>query len=273
MFWNNFLQRIETDILPYSVRIFTALVILLAGLWAAKALRKLIVRGLTARTVEPTVRIFVGHLAYIVILMLVVIMALGRIGVQTTSLIAVMSAAVFAVALSLKDSFSSLAAGILLIVFRPFQVGDYIQCRDTSNDIFTGTVTEIQLLFTRLVMDDNRTIYIPNETLTSNGLVNFSQNPARRHDIVVSIGYEDDVKKGKQLLEIIATSDKRVLSAPAPYAVVRELTPDTVNLMLRYWTTRENFFPTQYALLEAIKIRFDMEKISLTRPQQVKHIT
>ena len=268
MNWELVKHHLETYIIPYGTRLIVALLILFCGFWIAKFLRMMINRALMKRKTEHTVRIFLGHITYALILILAGIAALANIGVQTASLVAILGAAFFAIALSLKNSLSSLASGILLVMFRPFKVGDYIKV-----ETYEGIVEEIQLMFTRLTTSDNKSVFVPNDKLTANEVVNFSRNVVRRNDIVVSIDYSDDLKKVKAILVEIAAQDKRILTTPAePLVAVQALADSSVNMVLRYWTTHDGFGQVQFDLLEAIKLRLDAEGITIPYPQTVMHV-
>ncbi len=268
MTWAQLQQQLETFIIPRSINIGVAIVILLVGLWLAKIFRAFINRALLNRKTEHTVRIFIGHIAYALVLVLAIITALANAGVQTDSLIAILGATFFALALSLRNSLSSLASGILLVIFRPFKVGD-----DIGINGFSGKVEEIQLMFTRITMSDNKSIFIPNEKLTSSEVTNYSRNVTLRNDIVVGIDYSDDLKKAKNILADIAAQDKRILNNPAePLVAVNALADSSVKLVLRYWTTHDGFSQVQFDLLEQIKLRFDEAGITIPYPQTVSHV-
>jgi small conductance mechanosensitive channel len=268
MSWAQLRLHLEAYIIPYGTRILVAIIILLIGFWAAKILRATINRSLLKRKTEDTVRIFLGHITYAIILLLAAIAALANIGVQTASLVAVLGATFFAIALSLRNSLSSLASGILLVIFRPFKVGD-----DITVESFSGTVKEIQLMFTQLVTGDNKSIFVPNERLTSSPVTNASTNTIRRNDILVRIDYDSDLKKAKTILLNIADGDKRILNSPVPpIAAVQALAESSVNLILRYWTTHEGFNQVQFDVLEQIKLRFDSEGITIPYPHTVTHV-
>lgn len=252
-------------ILPYGCRLIMAVLIVAFGLWGAWWLRRTVNRALTLRNVESTVRIFICHLVYALTITLVLIAGLAGLGVQTTSLVAVIGAAVFAIAFALKNSLSSLASGILLVVFRPFKVGDNVIINNTN-----GIVKEVQLMFTRLATSDNTTVWMPNGLVASQAITNLSHYPTRRQDIVLTLDYSADLAKTRAVLQALADNDSRVQKNPAPEVAVQELSVNGMSVRLRYWTDREQYNKVETDLWEAIKLRFDQENIPLTASSQVR---
>lgn len=263
------IDKLQAYIIPYSLRITSALIILILGLWLSMTVRRGVSRFLLSRKIENTVSLFLGHLSYVLVILIVAIIALGRLGVETASLIAVVSASAFAIILSLKNSLSSLSAGIILIIFRPFKVGDYIGINQVK-----GTVQEIQLTFTRICTPEQKMIYIPNETLLSSEIVNESQNEIRRQDIFVGIAYESDLDLAKTCLLEVLKADRRVLQgAQTPLLVaVSELAANSVVLVMRCYSTPEDSETLKFALLEAAKKRLDQAGIVLPYPRRDVHL-
>ena len=268
MNWQFLLQYFQSDILPYVIKFAIALVVFAIGLWVAKVIKRFVSHALKIRKADYTVQRFMGHLVYALIIVLMAIVVLSTMGVNTNSLIAVLGAAFFAVALSLKNSLSSLASGILLIVFRPFKVGDYIRVNG-----FEGTVEEVQLMFTQVTTGDNQAIFIPNDKLTSNEVVNIWRFPLRRNDLIIGVDYNSDLKKVKTVLMDVLQDEPRVIKDPnAPLVGIQALADSSVNMVMRYWSKREDFTQLQFDLREAVKLRFDAEGIDIPFPQTVLHI-
>lgn len=244
-----------------------AAVILIVGLWLAKWLRPLLKDALTKRNVDPMLASFITSIVHVLIVAFVVIAALSKLGVQTTSLIAVIGAAGLAVGLSLQSSLSSFAAGVMIIGFRPFKVGDYIEAGGTA-----GVVEGIQIFSTRLRSGDNKTVIIPNSSIIGDNIVNYSDRETRRVDMTFGIGYDDDIGKARQILHELLDSDERVLDDPAPVIAVSELADSSVNLIVRPWVKSADYWPLLWDLTEQVKLRFDQEGIHIPYPQRDVHL-
>jgi small conductance mechanosensitive channel len=219
------------------------------------------------RQVDPTVISFVANLTYIALLVFVVLAALGQLGIQTTSFIAVIGAAGLAIGLALQGSLANFAAGFLMIIFRPFKVGDYIEGAGTA-----GTVEAIQIFTTQLRTPDNKTVIIPNGSLTSDNITNWSVKGTRRVDLVMGIGYEDDIDKAKSIMGDILAKDERVLKDPPPQIAVVELADSSVNFVVRPWVKAEHYWAVHFDTTEAIKKSFDAQGISIPFPQRDVHM-
>ncbi len=193
----------------YGLKVVAAIVVFVVGRWAAKIIRGVTRKVLTRASVDPTIISFAANLSYFIILTFVVLAALGQLGIQTTSFIAIIGAAGLAVALSLQSSLSNFAAGFLMIIFKPFKKGDYIEGAGV-----TGTVEDIQIFTTRLKTPDNKLVIVPNGSLVSGNITNFSTTGTRRVDMVFGIGYSDDIDLAKQVIEEIVSKDTRILKEP-----------------------------------------------------------
>jgi small conductance mechanosensitive channel len=244
-----------------------ALVILLVGWLVARALTGLFRRMMTKGNFDPTLTGFCGSIVYIGLMVLVVITALKRVGVETSSFVAVIAAAGFAIAFALQGSLANFAAGVMLIVFRPFKTGDFVEAGGTS-----GVVEEIQVFATTLKTADNKTITIPNSAITSGNITNYSVKPMRRVDMVFGIGYDDDLKKAKEVLADILAKDDRVLQDPAPTVAVLELADSSVNIAVRPWVNTADYWGVYFDVTEAVKLEFDAQGISIPYPQQDVHM-
>lgn len=251
----------------YGLRVLAALVIFVIGRWVAKLICKVIERMMEKGEVDPTIRKFVGNMAYIALLAFVVLAALSQLGIQTTSFIAVLGAAGLAIGLALQGSLSNFAAGFLMIIFRPIRVGDYIEGAGTA-----GTVEEIAIFTTTLVTPDNKTVIIPNAALTGDNIVNWTLKGTRRVDLVMGIGYEDDIDKAKQVMRDVLAEDDRILKDPAPQIAMVELADSSVNFVVRPWAKASDYWGVYMETTERIKKAFDANGISIPFPQRDVHV-
>jgi small conductance mechanosensitive channel len=250
----------------YGLRVLGAIAIFFIGRAVAKLLRNGIRRLLAKGNVDETLSRFITSLSYIALLAFVVIASLNQLGVQTTSLIAVLGAAGLAVGLALQGSLSNFAAGVLLILFKPFKTGDYIEGGGTA-----GTVEEIQILTTQLATPDNKTVIVPNAKMLGDNIVNYSSKGTRRVDMVFGIGYGDDIDKAKSILQTIIDGDQRVMSDPEPMIVVSALADSSVNLAVRVWTLGSDYWGFYFDTMEAVKKAFDAENVTIPFPQRDVH--
>jgi len=251
----------------YGLKIVLAIVIFILGRWVAKLFGKLTQRVMEKQDVDQTLRSFVGNLVYYALLTFVILAALSQLGIQTTSFIAVIGAAGLAVGLALQGSLANFASGFLMIMFRPFKVGDFIEGAGVS-----GTVESLQIFTTQLRTPDNKKIIIPNSSLTGDNIVNWSATGTRRVDMVFGIGYEDDIDKAKKVIAEILAADERILDDPAPVIAVSELADSSVNFVARPWVKTGDYWGVFFDTTEAVKKRFDAEGISIPYPQSDVHV-
>ena len=261
--WNQLSELMSS----FGISLFIALLILLIGRQVVKILIKVISSALERSNTEDTVRIFVTNLLNTLLMIVVFIAAINQLGIQTTSIIAVLGAAGLAIGLALQGSLSNFAAGILIVIYRPYKVGDYIQA-----DNHLGTVDDIQIFSTVLKTPDNKLVIVPNGSIMNGSIVNFSNQDKRRVDIIASCSYEDDIDKVKSVLADILSKDDRILSEPKSRIAVSELADSSVNLIVRPWVKNSDYIDVYYSLLEEIKKRFDQEGISIPYPQSDVHI-
>jgi len=259
--------KVQEWIALYGLKAIAALVILVFGRLVAKALRATIKRVLQKGKVDDTLMLFTSSVSYVAIMAFVIIAALGQLGIQTTSFVAILGAAGLAVGLALQGSLANFAAGVLMIIFKPFKVGDYIEGGGVS-----GSVEEIGIFTTELKSPDNRKIIVPNAKMTSDNIVNYSAKDTRRVDIVAGVSYGDDIDKVKRVLEGILASDERVLKDPAPTIGILELADSSINFAVRPWVRTSDYWDVFFATQESIKKRFDAEGISIPFPQQDIHV-
>jgi small conductance mechanosensitive channel len=251
----------------YGVRVIAAIAILIVGNWVAKIFRSIFRKILDNRKVDPTISHFVGSLTYYTLLAFFVLAALSQLGIQTTSFVAIIGAAGLAVGLALQGSLANFAAGFLMIIFRPFKVGDYIEGAGTA-----GTVEKIQIFTTQLATPDNKTVIIPNASLTAGNIVNYSTKGTRRVDLVFGIGYEDDIDKARKIIQEVIDADSRILKDPPPVVAVAELADSSVNLVARPWVKAGDYWNVFWDLTETVKKRFDREGITIPYPQRDVHV-
>lgn len=251
----------------YGARIVFALIIFLVGKWLARKLSQLLLGAMERRELDPALRHFSSSLVYYGLLVLVVISALGQLGIQTASLAAVIAAAGLAIGLAMQGSLSNFAAGFLLLVFRPFRIGDYVELAGTA-----GTVEKILIFTTELKSLDNKKVIIPNAAITAGTIVNYSANPTRRLDLVIGIGYDDDIDRARDAIRAVLDADDRVLADPAPFVAVSALGDSSVNFVVRPWARSEDYWALYCDLTENIKKRFDAEGITIPYPQRDVHL-
>lgn len=261
------MDTVNTWLAIYGMKILGAIVILVVGIWLSKFLKKLLCKVLNKREVDPTLVGFTGNVVYSALVVFVVIAALNQIGFQTTSLIAVIGAAGLAVGLALQSSLSNFAAGVMMILFKPFKAGDFIEGGGTA-----GVVEQIMIFSTQLKTGDNKTVIVPNGALLGGNITNYSTKGTRRLDLVIGVGYDDDIKKVKEVLLDIIAKEERFLKDPAPVVAVLELADSSVNFAFRPWVNGSDYWPTHFDTLETIKLRFDEEGISIPYPQQEVHM-
>jgi small conductance mechanosensitive channel len=260
-------HQIQQLLAVYGLKIIAAIGIFIIGKIIAKAVKSGIAKAMDKAQSDPILISFTSNMIYAALLAFVIIAALGQLGIQTTSLIAILGAAGLAIGLALQGSLSNFAAGVLMIIFRPFKQGDFIEGAGVS-----GIVEEVHIFNTVLRTADNKTIIIPNDGLMNSNIVNYSTKPTRRLDLVVGIGYGDDLKKAKTILSELMQNDERILQDPAPTLGLLELADSSVNFAVRPWVNSSDYWTVHFDLLESIKLRFDKEGISIPYPQQDIHL-
>jgi small conductance mechanosensitive channel len=253
--------------LPLLGSLLAAIATFFIGKWIAQRLIKLLRAAMRKAHMDDTLADFLGNLLYGVALAVIIIAAMGHLGVETTSAAAILGGAALAIGLSLQGQLSSLAAGVMLIMFRPFKKGDFVQIGGT-----TGVVDEIKIIYTVMKTLDNQLVVVPNANITTQTITNFSALPTRRIDLTVGIGYGSDLRKAKQLLEEIINSEPRRLEDPAPTVQVKELADNSVNFAVRLWVNSGDWWATRCDLTERIKLSFDEQGIEIPFPQRTVHV-
>ena len=253
--------------LNFGLKVATALAIFLVG----KFLIKLLVNGISKlmqkQNIDTTLETFICNLVRISLMVVVVIAAIGALGVETTSFIAIFGAAGLAVGLALQGSLSNFASGVLIVLFRPYRVGDFIEAAGIA-----GSVEEVQILTTILKTGDNKQIIVPNSQIMDSIITNYSANDTRRVDMVVGVSYDDDLDKVRKTLEELIAAEERILAEPATTIAISALADSSVNFVVRPWVKSSDYWGVMYDMTEAIKKRFDQEGISFPFPQQDVHL-
>lgn len=253
-------------VIPWGINIFFALAIFIVGRMVLKILVKLLRKMLAKSKMDSILINFVSSIVSTILLLFIVIAALNQLGVNTTSLIALIGAAGLAIGLSLQGSLQNFASGVMLIIFRPFKAGDFIEAGGTS-----GVVETISIFTTIMRTGDNREVIVPNGAIYSGSITNYSARDTRRVDMVFGIGYGDDIKKAKEILRGLLDADTRVLKDPAPLIAVGELADSSVNFNVRPWVKSGDYWDVKFDLTEKVKLAFDDNNISIPYPQMDIH--
>lgn len=259
--------QLQAISLGLMLRLLSGIAILFVGRWGANFLQRLLKRLLLRAGIEATLIAFASNVVYYGIVSFAVLIALGQMGIETTSLIAAVGAAGLAVGLALQGSLSNFAAGALIILFHPFRVGDWIEGCEAS-----GYVEDIQLLTTVIRTLDNKTVIVPNSNLMSHNITNYSAQGKLRVDLKVGVAYSEDIDRVKQVIQSELAKDSRILTEPSPMVGVVELADSSVNFAIRPWTRTENYWPVYFSTLENVKKRLDAEGITIPFPQRDVHL-
>ena len=251
----------------YAVNLLTAILIFVVGKWLSRKIAKLVAKLVTKTQDDTMLANYIENIIYYVLFIVTLITAAGKLGIPTTSLVTILGAAGLAIGLALKDSLSNFASGFMLISFKPFKVGQVIEAAGV-----VGTVESISTFNTVINTPDNQKIIVPNSAVTASIITNRNANPTRRVDLVIGIGYEDDIEKAKKVLFGLMAADDRILKNPEATVLVLELGDSSVNLGVRPWVNSADYGGVKFGLLEQIKNTFDQEKISFPYPQQDVHM-
>ncbi|MCK5325788.1 MAG: mechanosensitive ion channel [Woeseiaceae bacterium] len=257
----------KTTGVDFAVNVLIAIVIFYVGKWVVNLIVRGLLKAMQKGDMDQTLRRFVANLARMLLMLFVIIAAINQLGVQTASLIALVGAAGLAVGLALQGSLANFASGVLIVLFRPYKVGDWIEGAGIS-----GAVEEVQILTTVLKTGDNKQVIVPNSQIMGATITNYSANDTRRIDLVVGVSYEDDIDQVRKELEALVAVEDRILDDPAVTIAVSELADSSVNFVLRPWVSTADYWGVRFALTEAIKKRFDEVGISFPYPQQDVHI-
>ena len=261
------INLIETYLIPWSLNIVLAIVIFFVGRMVARVVINLFRRVMANTNYDAMLIDFLVSILNAVLLLFIIIASLNQLGVDTTSLVAILGAAGLAIGLSLQSSLQNFAAGIMLLVFRPIKSGDYVEAAGVA-----GTIEKISIFSTIFSSIDNKEITVPNGNIYKGNIVNYSARDTRRVDMVFGIGYDSDLLKAKQILTQLLEADSRVLKDPAPRIAVQELAASSVDLMVRPWVATSDFGSVKADYIEAVKLRFDDEGIEIPYPQMQLHV-
>lgn len=265
--WNELWLMVQTEGVSLGINIVLALLIFYLGRMIVGFITRGLRNVLQRQEVDKTLETFVCNLVRISLMVVVIIAAISQIGIETTSFIAIFGAAGLAVGLALQGSLSNFAAGVLIVLFRPYRVGDFIEAAGIS-----GVVEQVQILTTILRTGDNKQVIVPNSQIMNSIITNYSAKDTRRVDMVVGVSYDDDLDKVRKTLEELVAADERILDDPACTIAVSELADSSVNFVLRPWVNTADYWPVKFDLTEAIKKRFDHDGISFPFPQQDVHL-
>lgn len=253
--------------LQYGPTLILAIITLVAGLWIIGTITRGVSRGFEKSGMDAGLRTFLNSLISIGLKVLLLISVASMIGIETTSFIAVLGAAGLAVGLALQGSLANFAGGVLILIFRPYKAGDFIMAGGES-----GVVKRIEIFSTVLTTGDNKTIIIPNGAISNSPITNFSTQETRRVDITFGIGYDDDLKKAKEVLSGLIDADERILKDPAPMVVIHSLGDSSVNILTRSWVNSADYWPVYFDLMEKAKLALDENDITIPYPQRDVHI-
>lgn len=251
----------------YGIKIILAIAIYVIGKWLANLVTSLSRKALDKRGMEPTIAGFTCNIIYALLMTIIIIATLGQLGIQTASFVAIIGAAGLAVGLALQGSLANFAAGVLMIMFRPCKVGDFIEAAGTN-----GVVNEISIFATTLKTGDNKTVIVPNSAIMGGNITNFSTAPTRRIDLVIGVSYEADLKKTKEVIKKVIDENSLILKDPAPTIAVAELADSSVNLVVRPWVNSGDYWPVRFELTENIKVQLDEAGIAIPFPQMDVHL-
>jgi small conductance mechanosensitive channel len=265
--WNEVIAMLKTTGIEFTINLVTAIAIFYVGRMVVGLLMRGLKKMMQAQDVDVTLQTFVGNLVRMVLLIFVIIAAISALGIQTTSFIAIIGAAGLAIGLALQGSLSNFASGVLIVLFRPYKVGDFVEAAGIS-----GVVEEVQILTTVLKTGDNKKVIVPNGQIMDSVITNYSANDQRRVDMTVGVSYDDDLDKVRSTLEQLVAADDRILDDPACTIAVSALADSSVNFVVRPWVKSADYWGVMFDLTEAIKKRFDKEGISFPFPQQDVHL-
>lgn len=253
--------------IQYGLKVVLALVVLIVGLRVIRVIVNAIRKSLEKRNVDPSLRPFLSSILSVLLKVALIISVISMLGIATTSFVAVLGAAGLAVGLALSGTLQNFAGGVLLLVLKPFKVGDFIDAQG-----YTGTVAEIQIFFTILKTPDNRTIIIPNGPLSTGSLTNFSTEAHRRVDMEFGIGYDDDIDSAKSILNKLIDEDTRIFKDPEPQVVLSKLADSSVNFTVRVWAEAGDYWSIYFDFHENVKKAFDKAGVGIPFPQMDVHV-
>ncbi|MGJ8681348.1 mechanosensitive ion channel family protein [Paraglaciecola sp.] len=260
-------ELVDTHAIPFAIDLLMALVIYIVGKLVVGVVINVLGKLLSRSKYDDMLVDFLKAIAKAFLMLFVIVASLNQLGVDTTSLVAILGAAGLAIGLSLQGSLQNFAAGVMLLVFRPFKAGDFVEAGGAA-----GVVKSISIFTTIMTTGDNKEVIIPNGAIYGGNITNYSAKETRRVDMVVGIGYDSDLKRAKEVLQEIADADDRILKEPAVTIAVAELADSSVNFVVRPWTATANFWAVKFDFNEQVKLRFDQEGIAIPFPQMDVHV-
>jgi small conductance mechanosensitive channel len=263
----SYLEAFKAWAIGFAPTAVGALLTLVIGMWLAKALSKGVRKALAKGKTDDMLANFLSKLTKMIITVMVLISVVGQLGANTASFAAVLAAAGFAIGMAMSGTLGNFASGVMILLFRPFQIGHFVEVAGHA-----GVIEEINIFMTQMRTGDNKQILIPNGEITSGSIVNYSANPTRRVDLVIGISYDDDIKKAHEVLNRVLAENEMVLQDPAPTVAVSELGADSVNFVVRPWVKGTDYWPAYFALTETIKLTFDQEGLNFPYPQRDVHL-
>lgn len=253
--------------ITYGLKLLLAIITLLVGLWVIRVVMRTLDKSMERRNVDVTLRQFLLSVLGVVLKIMLVISVISMVGIEMTSFVAILAAAGLAVGMALSGTLQNFAGGVIIVLFKPFKVGDFITAQG-----FTGTVREIQIFNTIVKTTDNVTVIIPNGPLSTSPITNFSMEAQRRTEMVFGIGYGDDIDKARDIIKALFAGDERILKDPEPFIAVTELADSSVNFTVRLWAEASNLWGMRFDFIENVKKAFDREGISIPFPQSDVHL-
>lgn len=244
-------------LIDYSPKLIAAILLLVIGIWVIKIINTVSRKIMVKREIEPTLIEFLSDILFWGLRIVLFIAVISKLGIESSSFVAILGAAGLAIGLSLQGSLSNFAGGMLIILFKPFKLGDVIEAQSV-----TGTVTDIQIFVTQLLTANNQVIFVPNGALSNGTITNYSKQKNRRTDLTIGISYDTNIKKAKNIIQEIILKNPKILKTPAPSVSVKELTDSGIKLAIRVWTKNQDFGDVSSDILEDTKTAFDIEKIA-----------
>lgn len=260
-------EALMTLLVTYGINLISAIIVLVAGLYIVGLIVKLIGRLMDKSAVDPSLQSFISSLVSILLKIMVYITAIGRLGVEMTSFIAILGAAGLAVGMALSGTLQNFAGGVMILLFKPYKVGDVIEAQG-----YTGTVKEIQIFTTVLTTFDNKTVLIPNGPLATGSMINYSTQPTRRVDWTFGIAYGDDIDIAYRVLKKLIAEDNRILDDPEPFMALQALADSSVNIVVRVWVNAADYWGVHFRLNEEVYKRFEKEGLHFPFPQMDVHL-
>jgi small conductance mechanosensitive channel len=251
----------------YGPKLLLALILLFVGLWIIRIFTRMFERAMDKASVEVSLRKFLSSLVNLALKALLLVSVISTMDIEMTSFVAIIGAAGLAVGLALQGSLANFAGGVLILLFKPFKVGDYIEASGQS-----GTVSEISVFNTILKTIDNKVVIVPNGALSNDIKINYTAESTRRVDLTFGIGYSDDLRKAKAILQEIANADERVHKEPAPFVAVKELGESSVDFTYRVWVNTADYWDVYFSTIEKVKLTFDERGVSIPFPQRDVHL-